>query len=206
MLHARGQLRLGRPSRLLAVAALTAVAALALAGCASSTTGDPSASFFASQSAAPTTDSTEPSIDPSISAPAIVTSAPDAGPVSRPVRTLTPGAITTTNSTTVCALPLHLRSTAPRADQMTVFSEYGLDFDTQRSSYGLDYLVPLELGGAAVVTNLWPMALTGTGYHQKQKLTARLRTLVCTGALPLTQVQHDLETNWYALYQSYSAA
>jgi hypothetical protein len=71
--------------------------------------------------------------------------------------------------------------------------------------YGLDYLVPLDLGGSTSQANLWPASTKGIGYHEKETLNVRLHTLVCQGQLPLGQVQQELIADWYSLWLRYGS-
>ena len=87
-----------------------------------------------------------------------------------------------------------------------VYNAYGLEpppYGDTAKRFELDYLVPLALGGSTSASNVWPAALTGIGFSQKQQLTARLRTLVCENRLSLTVAQHGLEANWYLLWVTY---
>ena len=128
--------------------------------------------------------------------------APATGAVSRPNPTLTPGAIATRSTADVCAMP-HTGQAIPAYVGKVVASEYGLVFDPVR--YDMDYLVPLDLGGANVYANIWPAATKGIGFHQKEQLNSRLRDLVCRGTLTLDDVQTTLESDWYTLYLRYGA-
>ena len=126
--------------------------------------------------------------------------APATGAVSRPNPLLTPGAIATRSTAQVCAMP-HTGQAIPAYIGKVVASEYGLVFNPVK--YDMDYLVPVELGGANVYANIWPVATSGVGFHQKEQLNARLRDLVCHGTLTLDYVQTTLESDWYTLYLRY---
>jgi hypothetical protein len=171
-------------------------AALGVAACGE--TADPSAQYF------PTTRPTAPPGAPLLAvgdnAAGGSAIAPASGVVARPNPSLTPGAIATTSTTQVCAMP-HTGQAIPAYVGKVVASEYGLVFNPVK--YDMDYLVPLELGGANVYANIWPVSTSGVGFHQKEQLNARLRVLVCQGALSLNYVQTTLESDWYALYLRY---
>lgn len=129
------------------------------------------------------------------------------GTISRPNRKLTPGDVTTTDATTVCALPTHgVRNPISFPMQTAVFGAYGYTTPAQQHKYILDYLVPWDLGGALVEANIWPAAVRGTGFYEKIQTDHVLRELVCRRALPLVQAQHDLETDWYAAWLRYVVA
>jgi hypothetical protein len=90
------------------------------------------------------------------------------------------------------------------ATQATVYANYHLAFPQRNHAYALDYLIPLNLGGAPVLDNLWPAATTGIGFHEKQQLDQHLRAMVCRGQLTLATAQHDIVTDWYALWLAYN--
>ena len=70
------------------------------------------------------------------------------GGVSVPKKALTPGAVTTTNTTQVCnRTPAQNAETIPIGLEAEVYSEYRIG-PTQQSRYLLDLLVPISLGGA----------------------------------------------------------
>jgi hypothetical protein len=126
------------------------------------------------------------------------------GGVSTPNPKLTPGAVTTTDTTTICLLPDHLASTAiSPAKQQAVFTEYGLNPTLAITKYDIDYLVPISLGGATTMANMWPAAYKGTGFFDKDQLDHVLRDLVCHRELSLRTAQRDLEQNWYLAWLKY---
>ena len=171
-------------------------AALGLAACGE--TVDPSAQYFPA---------TRPTAAPG--APVLAVGpdsaggsafAPATGAVSRPNPRLTPGAVAISSAAQVCALP-HTGQAIPAFIGKAIASEYGLVFNPVK--YDMDYLVPLELGGANVYANIWPVKTSGVGFHQKEQLNSRLRDLVCHGTIKLDYVQSTLESDWYALYLRY---
>ena len=125
------------------------------------------------------------------------------GPVSQPNPSLTPGAVASTDVAAICASPSHVTVTIPAAEEAAVYAAYNLPYPPDPSKYALDELVPLTLGGANVEGNLWPASMRPIGFHEKQQLNAKLRTLVCEGVLPLNLVQQDLMSNWYLLWLRY---
>ena len=188
--------RRGRSIRRAGLWLVVCGAVLGVAACGE--TADPSAQYF------PTTRPPAPPGAPLLAVGANAAGnsaiAPATGAVARPNASLTPGAIATTSTTQVCAMA-HTSQAIPAYVGKVVASEYGLVFDPVK--YGMDYLVPLDLGGADVYANIWPVATRGVGFHQKEQLNARLRVLVCQGALSLNYVQTTLESDWYALYLRY---
>ena len=70
--------------------------------------------------------------------------------------------------------------------------------------YELDHLIPLELGGATVTTNLWPEPLGGSrGAHRKDDLENALRQQVCSGAVSVAVAQLAIAANWEDAYQTF---
>lgn len=128
------------------------------------------------------------------------------GGVSVPKKALTPGDVTTTNTTEVCnRTPAQNAATIPVGLEAEVFSAYRIG-PTQQSRYLLDLLVPVSLGGAMTASNIWPATVEGTGFVQKAQLNHILKDDVCHRFLTLRQAQRALETNWYAAWLKYVVA
>lgn len=129
------------------------------------------------------------------------------GPVDRPDPKLTPGAVAITDLTAVCRLPKRVHAAFTLRDplislavQQAVFSEYSIP-PAKAAHYGLDFLVPLQLGGANVRANIWPIADThGVGFREKEILNIRLHVLVCERQMPLDQAQRAVVSDWVNLW------
>jgi hypothetical protein len=69
--------------------------------------------------------------------------------------------------------------------------------------YELDHLIPLGLGGCPdCETNLWPQSRNlHPGAKEKDEVEDYLHRQVCSGALPLTEAQKEIASNWYAVYE-----
>ena len=77
------------------------------------------------------------------------------------------------------------------------------------SDYEEDHLISLELGGAPRdPKNLWPepwekrgskLANPGTGAESKDKVENETNHLVCSGALPLSDAQARIASDWHQL-------
>ena len=77
------------------------------------------------------------------------------------------------------------------------------------SDYEEDHLISLELGGATRdPKNLWPepwekrgskLANPGTGAESKDKVENETNHLVCSGALPLSDAQARIASDWHQL-------
>jgi hypothetical protein len=129
------------------------------------------------------------------------------GSLSMPNPSLTPGAVSSTSTTVVCSLPDHLNSSPiPTATQDVVYHKYGYTNSQVQAKYDIDYLVPILLGGATTIANMWPASYSGTGFFEKTKLDYILRDLVCHRTLPLVTAQRDLEKNWYVAWLKYVVA
>jgi hypothetical protein len=82
-----------------------------------------------------------------------------------------------------------------------VYAEYGIT-SHRTGEYEVDHLVSLELGGSNDIANLWPEAASPRpGFHEKDQVENFLHDQVCSGAMPLTQAQEQIATNWLAVYE-----
>lgn len=72
----------------------------------------------------------------------------------------------------------------------------------QRQVCELDHLVPLELGGADGMGNIWPqcgpdaVALNERYFKQKDRVENYLAEQVKTGAMSLIAAQHGIASDW----------
>jgi hypothetical protein len=65
----------------------------------------------------------------------------------------------------------------------------------------VDHLISLELGGSNDPDNLWPeLYEPRPGAHEKDKVENYLHRQVCSGAMTLAEAQHEIVTDWYAVY------
>ena len=88
---------------------------------------------------------------------------------------------------------------------MERIAAYG--FSGPLSAYELDHLIPLELGGASTVANLWPEQRAGArGAARKDELENVLKRQVCSGTLSLAAAQHDIASDWEGTYRVYVGA
>jgi hypothetical protein len=111
---------------------------------------------------------------------------------SAPNPSLTPGAsdprVTQTNvSTTICRSGY--TSTVRNVSTQTkhaIYVAYGIPNSAQRN-YVIDHLIPLEVGGANTVTNLWPEPKADA--KVKDKLENSMHAAVCAGKISLSDAQ-----------------
>src|SRR6266568_2196320 len=114
---------------------------------------------------------------------------------------LTPGAIRTTNAIEICADTFrtgpYRHTTAAMKKQ--VCRSYGVERCPLLDVMEIDHLIPLELGGADEVTNLWPELAeykAGPGFHIKDQLENELHRRVCRGKMALPAAQSCIAKNW----------
>jgi hypothetical protein len=89
----------------------------------------------------------------------------------------------------------------PASEKDQVYAEYGIASHTS-GQYEVDHLVSLELGGSNDIANLWPEAASPTpGFHQKDTVENHLHDAVCAGTVSLSDAQHEIASNWLALFK-----
>jgi hypothetical protein len=116
--------------------------------------------------------------------------------VSMPDRSLTPGAVQSSDTSAICTpgwASAHRHVSWATED--AVAAEYGL---ASHDGYEIDHLIPLELGGANSMRNLWPQPYGSRfGAIEKDGLEDWLHDRVCFHGLPLRTAQHEIAANWY---------
>jgi hypothetical protein len=122
----------------------------------------------------------------------------------RPDPRLTPGEKREIDLGVICrpTIARLLRSqSSPLRSQ--VFRAYGIPDDPKH--YQLDHLIPLKLGGASVVENLWPQSYDTKPWnaHVKDRLDNYLHRQVCDGKVPIEQAQSEIAKDWIAAYRKY---
>ena len=170
---------------------------------------DPSARYFAASKIQ--ANHTVPG-DYALSAPAGATrNNTPTGPVSRPDPRLTPGLAATTDPRAVCKVSKHeprisaTNPLIPLSEQQAVFQTYRITPNASKH-YGLDFLIPLQLGGSTSIKNVWPISTTkGVAFNQKELLNVRMHILVCHGEMPLAEAQRMMAEDWVALWIKYGA-
>lgn len=177
------------------------VAALLLAGCGSGSFKYPS---MTTPSPSPLVLTTSTPVHPGIAplrrvAPGFVL----------PNRALTPGAVQSTKLSDICphTNPAFEAARPGTAVKEQVYREY--DILTHVSgAYEIDHLVPLELGGANDIKNLWPEPNDHPrpgALNSKDLLENKLHAMVCAGQLSMTEAQKAIAANWVAVYRKYYA-
>src|SRR3984893_578490 len=71
--------------------------------------------------------------------------------------------------------------------------------------YGVDHLIPLELGGSNSIKNLWPEFHRTSPWNAqvKDRLEGKLHELVCARQLDLKTAQQAIASNWIEAYKMY---
>jgi hypothetical protein len=126
----------------------------------------------------------------------VVTSTGSLSPVASgelPNPTLTPGEAQTTDLGLICSSPIKVPRDVPISVKMQVFTNYHIP-GANHHLYEVDHLIPLELGGANTIANLWPEF--GPIPNPKDGVEHRLHALVCTGKVTIEAAQHAIATNW----------
>jgi hypothetical protein len=116
---------------------------------------------------------------------------------------LTPGATLVLNRQDVCSAANVKNKPVPVVLQRKVFQEYGIP-GAAPQAYEVDYLVTPALGGAEDIRNLWPQSFSADwNARVKDDLEDRLRDMVCSGELELTEAQREIARNWIVAYKKY---
>jgi hypothetical protein len=68
--------------------------------------------------------------------------------------------------------------------------------------YEVDHLIPLCLGGADTLSNLWPQSLHGSGWNaiDKDRLEKCACKLACSGTVPQKVLADSISRNWMNAY------
>jgi hypothetical protein len=90
------------------------------------------------------------------------------------------------------------------AMEQKVFGRYRIPW-TRRAEFKIDHLIPLELGGADHVENLWPQNLRVKPYgvERKELLTRCLLLRIAEGRITLAQAQTAIQKDWIDAFIDY---
>jgi len=118
---------------------------------------------------------------------------------------LTPGETTAVTKEELCDTRHTALDPIPVRMKSQVFARYGIS-TAGPSSYNIDHLIPMKLGGSNSIKNLWPQPLSGEwNYALKNKLEKHLQKKVCRGELELSKAQQEIATDWVSAYKKYVA-
>jgi hypothetical protein len=83
------------------------------------------------------------------------------------------------------------------AMEQKVFARYRLPWASRRA-FKIDHLIPVELGGADTIDNLWPQSLRARPYgaERKELLTDVFRLKIARGQMTLAQAQEQIGNDW----------
>jgi hypothetical protein len=130
----------------------------------------------------------------------LVSCAPALAWADMPNGSLTPGAVAETNSRVVCAFRYaSSHRKVPYAERDAVYREYGIPRGTRyaspRRGYRIDHLIPLELGGANTMRNLWPQRYADS--KVKDRVEDALHQAVCLEhTVTLQEAQTAIARDW----------
>jgi len=90
------------------------------------------------------------------------------------------------------------------AMEQKVFKRYRIPW-TRRAEFKIDHLIPVELGGADNVENLWPQNLRVKPYgaERKELLTRCLLLRIAEGRMTLAQAQTAMQEDWIDAFIDY---
>ena len=120
-----------------------------------------------------------------------------------PDKTLTPGEVRTVDVREVCTTKTRTLRHDARRKKAEVLRRYGLS-QADAPLLEMDHLIPLSLGGADTLANLWPEPWIGQwNASVKDKLEVRLHRMVCGGQISLVDAQAEMATDWKGAYARY---
>jgi hypothetical protein len=78
-----------------------------------------------------------------------------------------------------------------------VLARYRLPW-ARREEFKIDHLIPVELGGADTIGNLWPQSVRTKPYgaDRKELLTEMLLARIRAGQMTLAQAQEQISRDW----------
>jgi hypothetical protein len=90
------------------------------------------------------------------------------------------------------------------AMEQKVFARYRIPW-TRRAEFKIDHLIPLELGGADTIDNLWPHSLRAKPYgpERKQLLTRFLLEKIAQRQMTEQQAQEIIRRDWIDAFVDY---
>lgn len=113
-----------------------------------------------------------------------------------PSRRCTPGATADRKRAVVCA-PGYATAHRPLFNDpafLKLKAEARAEYGRSGRAFVVDHLVPLELGGASVLANLWPEPVAEA--RRKDAVENRLHDLVCSGQMRLAHAVHIFRVDW----------
>jgi hypothetical protein len=92
-----------------------------------------------------------------------------------------------------------------KATQMaSTYKSLVATFGASPTNYEEDHLISLQLGGSPTdPKNLWPEPYAGNNAHRKDVIETKLKTMICSGKITLSDAQKAIATNWVLAYNKY---
>jgi hypothetical protein len=89
------------------------------------------------------------------------------------------------------------RSGVTLAMEQKVFARYRLPW-SRRNEFKIDHLIPLELGGADTIDNLWPQSvrIRPYGADRKELLTEVLLERIARKQITLEEAREQIRNDW----------
>lgn len=117
---------------------------------------------------------------------------------------LTPGEILTTDIALVCkhGFSAEIRKTTQSMKDKTY---HAYKVRGSRKHWKIDHLVPLSLGGADTMKNIWPSNFRAKKYNAsaKDRLELKIREMVCDGTISVKEGQKLFMDDWRQAYDKY---
>jgi hypothetical protein len=90
----------------------------------------------------------------------------------------------------------------PTSLKKQVAARYGMSYPLlPKGGWEIDHFIPLELGGANDILNLWPQpANPKPGFHEKDEVETYLKREVCAGHISLKVAQSEI-FHWVDVYK-----
>ena len=81
--------------------------------------------------------------------------------------------------------------------EQKVFARYRLPWSS-RGAFKIDHLIPLDLGGADTIDNLWPQSLRARPYgpERKELLTEVMLRRIANREMTLEEAQEQIRRDW----------
>lgn len=130
----------------------------------------------------------------------------------RPNKLLTPGMTRVVTKEEICNSSTKLVRKTTTQMKNTVYKEYNLKQKTDSKCtgpsnvcYEVDHLIPLGIGGADNVNNLWIQSYDNLKYtaHDKDKLEFHLHNLICKNTISIEEAQSCIANDWILCYEKY---
>ena len=119
---------------------------------------------------------------------------------------ITPGAVRTTDASDICSRGTRELRHWDRDRDDRVMAEYGLP-SGPHPDWEIDHLIPLGIGGADDVRNLWPEPRRPSepqwSAEVKDRLESKLHNMICSGQIDVATAQQSIAGDWTETYRTY---